>query len=491
METRMHHTNLSLNIFLSILFASFTFFSAALTDPGCASTKEITIPAESTESLALTIYNSDLALIKDTRLVNLPSGRQNLAYSGISANIKPETALLSAKGIKVIEQNFEFDLLTPEALLKKYTGRKVEIIKRHPTTGEETALPATVLSTNNGVVLKIGNRIETGIPGRIAFPDLPQDLRIHPTLCMLADVKEAGRRSMQLTYLTTGLSWHADYVVELADTETSLNIKGWVTLTNTSGTSYKNAQLKLVAGDVNRVRGNTMRRAPMLYKAAMVERDIPENMQEEGLMDYHLYTLGHKTTIKNRQTKQVSLLRADSVPCKKEYVVQGQRGIFTRRNSSGATRVKVGIFLSTSNTKEKHLGIPMPKGTVRVYKADSKGNLQFVGEDRIDHTPENEEIRLRLGDAFDITAWRKQTDFRKLSGFSGYNYVYEAAFEIKIKNALEKKVEVNVRENLPGDWTIKSESIKHSKLAAHLAQWKVKVPAKGSTTLKYRAIVKY
>ena len=455
-----------------------------------ATAKELVIGTDTEKSISLTIYNRDLALVRDVRHVKLPKGELQLAYSGISGEIKPETALFKADNISILEQNFEFDLLTPESLLQKYVGRQVEIIKKHPTTGEETTVPATVLSTNNGVVLKIGNRIETGVPGRLAFPDVPENLREKPTLCLLAESSAAGARDIELTYLTTGLGWQADYVAELNNAENALNIKGWVTLTNNSGTAYSNARLQLVAGDVHRVAQRNRPRA-VLYKAAMAEAAPSDSMAEESLLDFHLYTLGRTTTIKNRQSKQVSLLSASSVPCRKEYIIRGNSAAFTRRSGSEARKIKVGVFLSTENTRKNNLGLPMPGGTVRVYKKDSSGSLQFVGEDRIDHTPEKEEIRLKLGDAFDVTAWRKQTDFKKVSGFSGYNYVYEAAFEVLVKNALKKEITVQVRETLPGDWTVKSESVGHRKLSAHVARWDVKVPASGSTTLRYRVLVKY
>ena len=470
---------------IAVIFICFSFLSAPF-----AGTPETVITTDSIKNISLTIYNRDLALVRDVRQFKLPKGEIILAYSGISARIMPETALFKAKGVNILEQNFEYDLLTPDSLLRKYVGRQVEIIKKHPTTGEETTVPATVLSTNNGVVLKVGNRIETGIPGRLAFPDVPENLRVKPTLCLLAKSSKSASREMELTYLTTGLGWQADYVAELNNAENSIDLRGWVTLKNNSGTTYSNARLQLVAGDVHRVTPEGRPRA-MLYKSASPASVMDSAMKEESLLDFHLYTLGRTTTIKNKQSKQVSLLEAASVPCVKEYIVRGNNAMFTAKRGDEARKIKVGVFLTTENTRTNHLGIPMPAGTVRVYKKDSVGALQFVGEDRIDHTPENEDIRLKLGDAFDVTAWRKQTDFKKVSGFSGYNYTYEAAFEVVIKNALKKEITVQVRDTIPGDWNVKSESLPHKKLSAHAARWDVKVPAKGSATLTYRVLVKY
>lgn len=451
--------------------------------------QEIVIKPDSQKHIALTIYNGDLAMVRDMREVELPKGEISLAYSGISARIKPETALFTSNGLRILEQNFEFDLLTPDSLLRKFTGHKVEVIKKHPTTGEESSVPAIVLSANHGVVLKMGHRIETGIPGRLAFPDVPENLRVRPTLCLLAQSKNAGKRNVELTYLTTGLSWHADYVAELNNAENSMDISGWVTLVNKSGTSYKNAQLQLVAGNVHQIFPPSQSRNA--YKTAMVSAAHQDSMAEESLLDYHLYGLSRNTNIHDSQSKQVSLFKAKAVTCEKVYIVTGEASMFTRNNGHIARKLKVGVFLCTSNTKENNLGIPIPAGIVRAYKKDSSDALQFVGEDRINHTPEKEYIRLRLGDAFDVIAWKKQLDFRKVSGFSGYNYIYEAGFEITLKNALDREVTVQVRESIPGDWTITSESHTHTKKSAHIACWDVKVPAKGNSILRYRTNIKF
>ena len=454
-----------------------------------AEAAEIVLQPDQQKELSITIYNNDLALVRDIRTVQLPKGSVALAFAGISGQIRPETALFQADGINILEQNFEFDLLSPDSLLKKYVGRDVEIIKVNPATGKESIVPARVLSTNSGVVLKIGNRIETTIPGRISFPDLPQNLRTEPTLCLLAYSNTSGYREMKLTYLTSGLKWKADYIAQLNSEENALDLKGWVTLENRSGAAYRDARLQLVAGEVNRVSRPKTR--TMRYKSLAVAPDSMENMTQESLMDYHLYTLGRPTTIKNRQTKQVSLLKASSVPCKKEYLISGGSGFYTSRmGGNGAVKLKAGIFLCFSNTKENNLGMALPAGVMRVYKADTTGTLQFVGEDRVDHTPEKEDIRLKLGNAFDITAWRKQTDFRKLAGSAPYNYIYETSIRITVKNAKEKDVTVKVQEHIPGDWIMLKESNPHKKVSARLAEWELNVPAKGETVLEYRVQVR-
>jgi hypothetical protein len=379
---------------------------------GMATSQEKVSTLADQKEVAVTIYNENLALVKDRRTIVLPAGESVLAFREVSGMMRPETALLQnsseQNGLVVIEQNFDFDLLTPQKLLEKYVGKKIGVVKTHPTTGEETVEDATVLSSNNGVVLRVGDRIETGFSGgRLIFPDVPDNLRDKPTLVMQLASRKESAQDLELSYLTGGLNWQADYVAELNSVESRLNLLGWVTLTNTSGTSYKNARLQLVAGDVHQVQPIFEKK----YREQAVDiAYAPEapRMAEESLLDYHLYTLDRKTNILENQTKQVSLLQADNIPSSKEYLLKGQDYYYRNRAGDLGTRIKVAVYLSFENTKPENLGLPLPKGIVRVYKQDSSGAVQFVGEDRIDHTPENETVRLMLGYAFDITADRKQ-----------------------------------------------------------------------------------
>ena len=450
------------------------------------------------QGVAVTIYNQDLALVKDTRKVTIKTGLNALALRDVSAQMRPETALLrsiNAPGsLTLLEQNFDFDLLTPQKMLEKYVGKTVGIVKTNPTTGVETTEQATVLAANNGVVLKVGNRIETGVPSnnlsRIVYDDVPANLRDRPTLVTQIINKGATDQTVELSYLTGGLGWKADYVAELNDKENQLDLSGWVTLTNTSGASYKNAKLQLVAGDVNRVQQNNGRMAKtMRGDAMMAEAAAP--MAEESLLEYHLYTLDRPTTIAENQTKQVALLSATSVPVRKELVLQGAEYYYQGQYGEIGRKMKVGVFIEFSNKEASKLGMPLPKGILRVYKKDSQGNAQFVGEDNIDHTPKNETVRLKLGEAFDVTADKKQTDFKVLPNPQKGHNAYESAYELVLKNAKKEKVTVTVQEPIGGDWKILSESHPHSKANSQLAVWKIDVPAEGSTTLTYRAQVKY
>lgn len=446
------------------------------------------------QSVAVTIYNGDLALVKDQRKIKLKIGLNNLALRDVSAQIRPETALLhslsDAGSISVLEQNFDFDLLTPQKLLEKYIGKNVGIIKTHPTTGAETTEQATVLSANNGVVMRVGSRIETGIPGRIVYDDVPANLRDRPTLVTKLNNTVATEQTVELSYLTGGLGWKADYVAELNAKESSVDLSGWVTLTNTSGTSYNNAKLQLVAGDVNRVREEY---AQAKAKGGLARDRMAANapMAEESLLEYHLYTLDRPTTIAENQTKQVALLSASGIPTRKELVLHGNDYYYLSSYGDLGQKMKVGVFVEFENKESSKLGMPLPKGIIRVYKNDNAGNAQFVGEDRIDHTPRNEKVRLKLGESFDVTADKKQTDFKKLPNLDKGNRLFESAYEIVLKNAKKEAVTVTVQEPIPADWQILNESHRSTKATSNTAVWKIDIPAEGSTTLTYRVQVKY
>ncbi len=457
-------------------------------------TEELRSTLKDQQNVAVTIYNENLALVKDQRKIQLNSGLNILAFRDVSARMRPETALLrsltSPGNLSVIEQNFDFDLLTPEKLLEKYVGKSVNVIRTNPATGIETTEQAQVLSANNGVVMKIGDRIETGIPGRIVYPDVPANLRDRPTLVMALNNGGATQQEVELSYLTGGLAWKTDYVAELNATDDKLDLSGWVTLTNTSGARYNNAKLQLVAGDVNQVH-EEMR--PMAFAKALgaTTPAAAPRMAEESLLEYHLYTLDHPTTIAENQTKQVSLLSASDVPSRKELLLSGADYYYQNSYGNLGQKIKVGVFVEFNNKESAHLGMPLPKGVIRVYKKDGAGNAQFVGEDRIDHTPKNEKVRLKLGEAFDVTADKKQTDFKKMGGGTRYNYIYESAFELVLKNAKKEAVTVTVQEPIPGDWEMLKESHPHEKVASNTAVWHISVPAEGSTTLSYRVQVRH
>ncbi|HME81073.1 MAG TPA: DUF4139 domain-containing protein [Candidatus Eremiobacteraceae bacterium] len=456
----------------------------ALADPG-----ERTSTLADQQAVSVTIYNDNLALVRDERRMSLPKGTQRLALRDVSAQIDPTTALFhsltSSGAVSVIEQNFNFDLLSPETLLDKYVGKDVTVIHTNPRTGAETREQAKVLSVNNGVVLQYSNRIETGIDGRLSFPSIPSNLRDRPTLVTDINNTYEGDQSLELDYLTGGLSWHADYVGVLNGDDTRLDLNGLVTLTNTSGTSYDNAKMQLVAGSVNRAQNTDQIRT----LAAVSVRAANEPMSQQTLFEYHLYTLGRPTTIADKQTKQVAMLSASAIPVTKSLELRGEDYYYTQATSDLGQRLKPQIYLEFSNDGGG-LGVPLPKGVVRIYKKDSSGNAQFVGEDSIDHTARKERIRLLLGESFDVTATKKQTDFKRVGPFND-RYQYESSYSIEMRNAKDTPVTLKVVEPMPGDWTIIAENAPHVKTSSATATWTMTVPANGKTTLEYSVRVLY
>ncbi len=452
-------------------------------------------------ALAVTIYNGDLALVKDARRVKLSGGDNLLAWREVSARMQPETALLrSTDGLKLqlLEQNFDFDLLTPATLLEKSVGETVRVVRAQPVTGVEYAEQATVLAANEGVVLRFPDRVETSIPGRIAFSGVPADLRDQPTLSMLFKTdaqptsvyQGAAEHGLELSYLTGGLTWKADYVAELSAKEEDIDLNGWVTLTNTSGASYRNARLQVVAGTVNRAPAEH-RAAPAMMKNMAMAEAAPQ-MQEENLFEYHLYTLNRNTTLADKQTKQVALLSAQKVAVDKEFRLVGGDWYYNGQYGDLGKQLKPSVFMQFANKDENGLGIPLPKGVVRVYKKDSAGRAQFIGEDRIEHTARGEMVKLKLGEAFDITADKKQTDFQRLA--AGYNTrggVIESGYQMEIRNAKREPVVVTVVENVPGEWQMLQESLPSKRESAASAVWQVPVPAEGKTVLTWRVRIKY
>ena len=464
--------------------------SAALAVAGAqAAQQETASTLADQQSVAVTIYNEDLALIKDTRRVTLTAGTNSLALREVSGRMRPETASLRSLthpgALSLLEQNFDFDLLTPAKLLEKYVGRDVRIIRMNPKTGVETIETATVLAANNGVVLKIGDRIETGLPGRIVYDGVPPNLRDRPTLVTELQSGRAGSQTVELSYLSGGLAWKADYVAELNAADSALDLNGWVTLTNTSGTAYPNARLQLVAGDVNRVR-DEMRLAAKASAMRAAEAPAARQMTQESLFEYHLYTLQRPTDVLDKEQKQVTLLEAAGVGVEKKLIFAGQEYWYQSQYGDLAKNQKVSVYLDIHNSEQNHLGQPLPKGTLRVYKADKNGAKQFVGEDAIDHTPRDEKLRVKVGEAFDVVADRKQMSWNALGNCSS-----ESAWQIDLRNHKDEDVKVEVREPTSGDWTIVNSSLPAQRDDAHTFHFDVPVPKRGATKVTYRVRVRW
>jgi hypothetical protein len=444
---------------------------------------------EDQAGVAITIYNVSLGLVKDTRIINLPKGRSDLRFMDVASQIIPSSvhikSLINAESLHVLEQNYEYDLLNPQKLLDKYVGREIKLYQKNPYTEREEVITATLLSNNGGPIFKTGDEITFGHPGRIVFPRLPEDLIAKPTLVWLLENNLQSQQKVEASYLTNNITWRADYVLTLNEKDDHADLSGWVTIDNKSGAVYRDAKLKLVAGDVNRVRDEQEYKVKMMRVAEAAAMPAPQ-FREEAFFEYHIYTLERPSTIKDNQTKQISLVSAGNIPVKKELEFRGANYYYTGRYGEPISNQKVGVFVEIQNKKEHNLGIPLPKGIVRVYKSDAEGSLQFIGEDAIDHTPKDEKIRIRLGDAFDVVGTRKQTDWKKIASDT-----YEAGFEISLRNHKKEDIIVKVIEPIPGDWTMLSNSHEFQKTAVFTAEFNIPVPRDKETKLTYRVRMRY
>jgi hypothetical protein len=445
-----------------------------------AAAATLAVTREVQKDVMVTIYNGNLGLVKDVREVRLPVGLNEAQFMDVAALIDPTTVHLKSlsdpTGLKILEQNYEYDLLSSDKLLEKYVGRTVRLYQSDGTFHE-----AKLLSTA-GPVFEINGQIHLGYSGRMVLPSLPENLVAKPTLVWLLRNQTAAAQKIEASYLTGGITWKADYVMVVNDADSRSDLTGWVTIDNKSGATYANAALKLVAGDVNRARdGRREGRVMELAAKAASARDASRDFAEEGFFEYHLYTLDGRTTLKNQQTKQLALLSAADVPVTKHLMYYGAQDYY--RNSYGMpiSNQKVAVLLELRNSTENRLGLPLPKGKVRVYKADSAGSQQFIGEDWIDHTPKNERVKIKLGEAFDVVGERTQKDWRKLG--SG---LWEVEWEIALRNHKQQDQTVTVIEPVPGDWQVLHATHAFEKPEAHTLRFSIAVPREGAAKLVYR-----
>ncbi|WP_310497148.1 DUF4139 domain-containing protein [Sandarakinorhabdus sp.] len=433
--------------------------------------------------LAITIYNDDLALVQDSRRLDLPAGRSRQEFKDVSARIRPETVTLAAAGIGIVEQNFDYDLLSPDTMMEKAVGSDVTIVRINPATGVETREIATVLAVNGGVVLKIGDRIEVlrddGLPVRVIFARVPENLRARPTLSVTVDAERAGPHSARLSYLTSGLGWKADYVALFDETAGAMDMQGWITLTNTSGTTFKAAQTLLVAGNPNGSNpngNNGGRGAPRGLVAAGTQGN-----DREQLGDYYLYPLQERTTIADRQTKQVSFLDARGVQARKAYEYRVGWLATQTDPQSFATVIKF------RNASAGGLGDQLPAGTVRVYARDARGQPQFIGENQIGHTPMGSDLAIRTGEAFDVKV-KPVAEVREQMGKTRWR----TTMSYTITNARAAPVTVDLAQTgLWGESKIVTESLISRRVDADTVEWRVPVPANGEVKVTATFETKY
>ena len=457
----------------------FPLFALVATTAGAA---EIPVTDAHRQALSVTIYGNGLAHVRDHRRIDLPGGESALALAAVSDRMDPTTALLlGPPTVSLVEQNFERDIVTRQTLLERSIGREVLVVRRHPTTGADVTERAVVLAVDGGLVLRIGERIETDPPGRLVFEAIPDDLRLEPTLVAVIRA-EAGPTPLVLSYLTEGLTWRADYAGRLNGDGTAMDLLARATLENGTAMRFAEAGLQLVAGEVRRQARpapGVVLRSQGVAPMAMVE--AADTVSREAMGDVHLYTVPRPVTLNPRQMKQIPLRHGTAIPVRRSYLSHSGRGVgpWSQQVTDTHPRVRVRF----DNRREDGLGEPLPAGIFRVYQPDAAGQQQFAGETRIPHTPEDGTVTLLLGEAFDITVKRVQTDY----GIQGRPpRTYESAHRVEIRNRKDQAADVVVAERIQGDWTILEESHSHTRVAADRAEWTVHAPAGGDVALTFR-----
>jgi len=438
------------------------------------------------EGVDLTVYNQNFALVKDRRFMEIPKGVNEVRFTDVASQIEPTSvhfkSLTDPKGCVIQEQNYEYDLVGATKLLFKYIDKKIKILAAGGTVYEGVLMSydgdSIVLS--QGATKSLSMVVFKDNIKNIDFPELPEGLVTKPTLMWRVSNDKQGRHLTEVTYLTNGVTWLCDYVAVVNDIDTKIDLSGWVTIDNKSGSAYKNAGLKLMAGDVHRVQESYRRENMAMAKAAQGGAD---QFQEKSFFEYHMYTLQRKTTVKNNQTKQVTLFSASDIPVKKLFLfdpaLYGWWIYYNDVDSSKAQKIKV--KLEIENIQKNNLGMPLPKGKIKVYKRDTDGSLEFIGEDSIDHTPKDEKFRIYLGDAFDIVGERKKVDFKK------YGNSADETVEISLRNHKSEDIEVAVVEHMwrYNNWDITAKTHEYTKKDAGTIEFKVPVPKNGETKINY------
>jgi hypothetical protein len=461
-------------------------FATLLLSAAPLSAAEVNVPAAA-DGAEVTVYNSDLAMVRERRGFRLPAATGSLAFTDVSGRMQPETALLDVvKGgpVKITAQSFSFGLITPENLLAQSVGQEVSVVSTNSATGKDTVVRARVLSAVNGPVLDIGGKIHTTVPGRIVFDALPSGLRATPTLLM--DVAGAVGKDVDatLSYLTGGLSWHADYVVQYDADAGRMDLTAWATITNTTGVDFNDARIKLVAGDINRAAPTMPPRPMRMMEAKAGVASAPamaDGVSEQSFDANHIYSMAKPATLANEESKQLALFSGNGIVARREWVVRNEQSyIYTNAVRGQIPAIRADAEVVFKNDAAAKLGVPLPAGVVRVYGLDEQGNPLFMGESAIDHTAVGSDVRVKLGRDFDVPVEREQLTFVRAS-----DTITVSAWKVTVKNAKSKPIKVRLVEPMPESWEISRESLPHKKANAGTVEWELDVPAKGQAVLEY------
>ncbi len=465
-------------------FTFYTSLCSFLLLPQISFGAEIKLDKDKSVSTELSIYNNNLGFVKDTRKIELPSGKSIIAFEGVASRIKPETAMLQGQDITVIEQNYDYNLLTAHNILEASVGKSVKTAMTDPETGKDVFDTAEIITFNHGSpVLKFSYGYETNFPGRIIYNELPSNLRTQPTLLIHVDTKQAGFQDLELAYLTNGISWKTDYIAEITSPN-ELTLNGMVTLQNNSGTDYKDAKVQLIAGSINQISSQPIApRNMMLAKSAAFDSVAAEGAAaptREAISDYYLYNLPIATTIKDQQTKQINLMSKTGVKFRKEYKFFSPLYLNLYGNASNFENLNPNVIFRLANNTDSNLGEPLPGGIIRLYQKDKGGNLQFIGESNLKHTAVNKDIELNTGTAFDVSAEGKITKNETL----GKN-IREYGVEINFTNNKDETVEVVFEQNFGNTVSLLSENIRSEKKSANTKVWRFNVDPNSKQDLTF------
>jgi hypothetical protein len=458
--------------------------AALLLSAAPVSAAEVNVPAAA-GGADITVYNNDLAMVRERRTFRLPAASAQLAFTGVSNRMQPETAFLDiTKGdaVKVAEQSFHYGVITPQALLEKAVGQDVSILYTNPATGKETVQRGKVLGVAGGPVIDIGGKIHTDVLGRIVFDTLPPGLRAMPTLLMTVTGAANKDAESELSYLTDGLSWHADYVAHVDPDAGRMDLMAWATINNSTGVDFKDARLKLVAGDVNRAAPpRPMRMEAKTMAATAAAPAMADGVTEQTVDAAHVYSMAKPSSLMNQESKQLALFSGQGIAARREIVVRNeQQYIYSNAVRGQIPETRANTEMVFKNDAAAKLGVPLPAGTVRVYGADEQGNALFMGEAPVDHTAVGGEVRLKLGRDFDVPVTREQMTFARAS-----DTITVSSWKVTVRNAKAKPIKIRLLEPMPESWEISRESQPHKASNAGFVEWNMDVPAKGQAVLEY------
>lgn len=464
------------------------FFMGAMGSMVVAQEKEVTAKSNDRSTIELTVYQGGVAQVRDERMVSFANGQQRLHFEDVASSIMPQTSLFQAEGVSLLEQNYDYDLLTPAKLLEKSVGSSVWVSLQNPVTGEERRERALVLSANGPAILKMGDRIEVLGPdhmsGRISFDKIPENLRAKPTLSLLVDSDKKGKQTTTLTYLTRDIGWQADYIATLNRDETAIDLQAWITLNNQSGLSFDNATINVVAGDVNLVQDAMMYAAPMMDAVEEVVVNRSRIAKEEALSDYIQYSIPFKSSVLNNQQKQLALFHVNQVPVQKRYKLSG----YGTSSHAEGDFASAQLELIIKNDKNTALGKGLPSGVFRLYALNAADKGTFVGEERVANTPVGRDVHISYGRAFNVTSHVDAKELNKDCWLEDKRQfcVREYELTINLKNALKKEIDVDYRHVFNGEFDLLSANVKPEKVSGNDIKWSLPIKAEGETVLTLR-----